>query len=187
MRRRRRRRRRSSSRSRSPSHSTRMQRSPSSSSSYASYQAPPHPQQGGKGLPPSFFPDTHSAHSHSHPGPPPDLTQRYKLKAKYHKLQKNYHRGLEVRLPYSLSRRGGGTLLILYFLCRPGRTSQSSWQRRRQRCSNSRTRSSTFPVFPFLFLPQTHPALPTQPHPRPDSLVRLCASPTLPGRPLQRR
>ncbi|GAA5899557.1 hypothetical protein JCM5296_006944 [Sporobolomyces johnsonii] len=82
--------------------------SPSSSSSYG-YQASPyahHPPVAGKGLPPpvpapSFShhtrpaaPSSSNPHVHGHP---PDLTERYKLKAKYHKLQKKYHRALEAR------------------------------------------------------------------------------------------
>ncbi|GAA5922177.1 hypothetical protein JCM1841_006910 [Sporobolomyces salmonicolor] len=82
--------------------------SPSSSSSYG-YQASPyshHPPVGGKGLPPPVPAPSFSHHPHpaapspSHPhvhGHPPDLTERYKLKAKYHKLQKKYHRALEAR------------------------------------------------------------------------------------------
>ena len=34
------------------------------------------------------------------PGPPPDLTDRFKLKAMYAQLQKDYLRALEVRLPH---------------------------------------------------------------------------------------
>lgn len=33
----------------------------------------------------------------SNPGPPPDLTARYALKAKYARLQRAYARALEVR------------------------------------------------------------------------------------------
>ncbi|GAA5889286.1 hypothetical protein JCM6882_000696 [Rhodosporidiobolus microsporus] len=78
-----------------------------SSSSTASFSPYPHPQFAGKGLPsqtappPQAYyppPGAYGAHHHyAHPGPPPDLTERYKLKAKYHKLQKNYFKGIEIR------------------------------------------------------------------------------------------
>ncbi|GAA5873598.1 hypothetical protein JCM8547_005627 [Rhodosporidiobolus lusitaniae] len=72
----------------------------SPSSSTASYGYAPHPQYAGKGLPqqhssaPSY---SAYAHPHRHPGPPPDLTQRYKIKAKYHKMQKRYVQFQETR------------------------------------------------------------------------------------------
>lgn len=74
----------------------------SSSTASYSHAYPPHPQFAGKGLPSqgppmqAYYPSHHHGH-YAHPGPPPDLTERYKLKAKYHKLQKKYFRGIEVR------------------------------------------------------------------------------------------
>ncbi|GAA5981082.1 hypothetical protein JCM11641_001447 [Rhodosporidiobolus odoratus] len=79
-----------------------------SNSSYSPYQQP-HPQFAGKGLPPPVSAPqfNSSAYDASYPqypshapenpyaGYPPDLTERYKLKAKYGKLQKRYFRGIE--------------------------------------------------------------------------------------------
>ncbi|BGP42283.1 hypothetical protein JCM10449v2_006288 [Rhodotorula kratochvilovae] len=90
--------------------------SPSSSSwsphlaqGYAAYPGQPahthaHPQLGGKGIPPpvsapAYHPASSPASSsrYSTLGPPPDLTERYRIKAKYLKMQKRYFRAIETR------------------------------------------------------------------------------------------
>ncbi|GAA6013564.1 hypothetical protein JCM10207_004776 [Rhodosporidiobolus poonsookiae] len=83
-----------------------------SSSSTTDY--PYHPQVGGKGLPPlvaapQYYPQhttaayhPYPAHSHHHLGPPPDLTERFKLKAKYTKLRTKYTRAIETRKDLTL-------------------------------------------------------------------------------------
>ncbi|GAA6029067.1 hypothetical protein JCM8097_001577 [Rhodosporidiobolus ruineniae] len=76
-----------------------------SSSDYSNYAHPSHHQLAGKGLP-AYHPPPQQPYFHhhrpGHPGPPPDLTQRYKLRAKYHKLQQKYTRSLNVRKDLTL-------------------------------------------------------------------------------------
>ncbi|GAA5841999.1 hypothetical protein JCM9279_002751 [Rhodotorula babjevae] len=78
------------------------------------YLAPhvqPHPQLGGKGLPPQVSAPAYHPHHPSSPapsspastsrygtlGPPPDLTERFRVKHKYLGYQKRWHKGLELR------------------------------------------------------------------------------------------
>jgi len=76
------------------SHSRAHMASSSSSSTYSAY--PAHPQHGGKGLPPP-----QPAQTNGIIGNPPDLLKRFKLKAKYLKIQKKYFQSIEVRAPHS--------------------------------------------------------------------------------------
>ncbi|GAA5825287.1 hypothetical protein JCM3770_000899 [Rhodotorula araucariae] len=64
----------------------------------------PHPSLGGKGLPPpvsapAYLPASSPASSSRYDtlGPPPDLTERYRTKAKYYKVQKRYLRAVQTR------------------------------------------------------------------------------------------
>ncbi|GAA5915794.1 hypothetical protein JCM8208_003888 [Rhodotorula glutinis] len=73
--------------------------------------AHPHPQLGGKGLPPQVSAPAYHPHHPSSPapsspasssrygtlGPPPDLTERFRVKHKYLGYQKRWHKGLDLR------------------------------------------------------------------------------------------
>ncbi|BGP18639.1 hypothetical protein JCM10213_004189 [Rhodosporidiobolus nylandii] len=81
----------------------------SPTSSTASYPAyPAHPQLGGKGLPPPVpAPAYYPSHApplalHRSGSGPPDLTMRYKLKAKYGKMAKRWARAVETRKDLTL-------------------------------------------------------------------------------------